>query len=319
MRPEDLIESEFPPAAELPEELVAAEPKAEKKKLTVEEERKRLQERDRLVGQYLPFATYIVRKVSKTVSGSVDFEDLLSYAKVGLIEAAERFDARYKVDFRTFAFYRIRGAIYDGLRTTGWLSRTQFAKHQFEEASNNYLKSMSDRTAAGQTNFADSPVAEMEDTILNLASVYIMSLDAAEGLQIKDPNHKPADKKFELEQTRARVRNSIEKLPQKERQLIKLYYYGGMTLDEAGSSLGLSRSWTSRLHARALEQLLKIIREVADEGEFDDLDTVKSKSPDEDAKKAQGDKPAKGRTRSPRTAEDPNAAAARALVAGKRC
>lgn len=316
MRPEDLIENEFPAETEIPEEVVAVDAKAEKKKLTPAEEKSRLQERDRLVGQYLPFATYIVRKVSKTVSGSVDFEDLLSYAKVGLIEAAERFDARYKVDFRTFAFYRIRGAIYDGLRTTGWLSRTQFAKHQFEEASNNYLKSMSDRTAAGQTNFADSPVAEMEDTILNLASVYIMSLDAAEGMQIKDPNHKPADKKFELEQTRARVRNSIEKLPQKERQLIKLYYYGGMTLDEAGSSLGLSRSWTSRLHARALEQLLKIIREVADEGEFDDLDTVKSKEVVGDEASKAAEKPTKTRRTPKTTPLDP---ASRALVAGKRC
>jgi RNA polymerase sigma factor for flagellar operon FliA len=224
-------------------------------------------DRDKLVNQYMPFATYIVRKVSKTISGSVDFEDLLGYAKIGLIEAAERFDSRYKVDFRTFAFYRIRGAIYDGLRTTGWLSRTQFQKHQFEEASNNYLKSMSDRIAAGGSANPD-PRADVEKTILNLASVYIMSLDAADGMQIKDESAEAADSKYELERTRDRVRQAIEKLPVKERQLIKLYYYGGMTLDEAGVSLGLSRSWTSRLHARALEQLQKIIRESADHDEF---------------------------------------------------
>ena len=245
-----------------------------KPKLTAQEALAKRKERDRLVEQYTPFAMYIVRKVSKTISGNVDFEDLLGYAKVGLIEAAERFDVRYKVDFRTFAFYRIRGAIYDGLRTTGWLSRTQFAKHQFEEASNNYLKNISDRVAAGGGPRYESSSHEIADCIINLASVYIMSLDAAEGLQIKDNSKVSAESKCELSQTRERVRTSIEKLPPKERQLIKLYYYGGMTLDEAGESLGLSRSWTSRLHARALEQLQKIIRENSEKGEFIELPEV---------------------------------------------
>ena len=242
------------------------EPKVE---LTPEEKAQKQKDRDQLVEQYMPFATYIVRKVSKTVSASVDFDDLMGYAKVGLIEAAERFDSRYKVDFRTFAFYRIRGAIYDGLRTQGWLSRTQFSKHQFEEAANHYMRANNDRVAAGGASKHGSATAEIKDSIMNLASVYIMSLDAAEGLQVKDEVSPTADSSCELAQTRDRVRQAIEKLPEKERQLIKLYYYGGMTLDEAGVSLGLSRSWTSRLHARALEQLQKIIKEISDEGEFE--------------------------------------------------
>src|SRR5436190_14757054 len=140
--------------------------KIENATLSPAEQRAKLVERDRLVKQYLPFATYIVRKVSKTISGNVDFEDLLAYAKIGLVEAAERFDVRFKVDFRTFAFYRIRGAIYDGLRTTGWLSRTQFARHQFEEAANYYMKSGADRAAAGGGKVYEGGAREeMEDTV----------------------------------------------------------------------------------------------------------------------------------------------------------
>lgn len=288
-KPQEVIPA---PVAEVPVEELP------KKELTPEEAAVKRKERDQLIAQYTPFATYIVRKVSKTISGSVDFEDLLSYAKVGLIEAAERFDARYKVDFRTFAFYRIRGAIYDGLRTTGWLSRTQFAKHQFEEASNNYLRSQNDRVAAGGGAVYESAQAEVSDTILNLASVYIMSLDAAEGIQVKDNSIEGADQQCEMAQTRDRVRTAIEKLPAKERQLIKLYYYGGMTLDEAGNSLGLSRSWTSRLHARALEQLQKIIRDMADEGEFDEKRPAK-KAEEAEIKKKENDRKPKNKQSPP--------------------
>ena len=219
----------------------------------------KLADRNKLVEQYLPFANYIVRKVSKTISSSVDYEDLLSYAKVGLIEAAERFDPRYKVDFKTFAFYRIRGAVYDGLRTTGWLSRSQFARYQFEEGANQYLRNLVDRKA-GTGEQAAGNVDEIYDTIFNLASIYIISMDAAEGLQIKDQKAEDAERSFELGQAKEKVKEVIDRLPEKERELIRLYYYKGMTLDEAGAKLGLSKSWASRIHARALERMAKMLR-----------------------------------------------------------
>lgn len=220
----------------------------------------KLADRNKLVEQYLPFANYIVRKVSKTISSSVDYEDLLSYAKVGLIEAAERFDPRYKVDFKTFAFYRIRGAIYDGLRTTGWLSRSQFARYQFEEGANQYLRNLVDRKAGTEGEAGAGKVDQIYDTIFNLASIYIISMDAAEGLQIKDHKAEDAERSFELGQAQEKVKDVIDKLPDKERELVRLYYYKGMTLDEAGAKLGLSKSWASRIHARALERMAKMLR-----------------------------------------------------------
>ena len=85
-------------------------------------------------------------------------------------------------------------------------------------------------------------------------------MDAAEGLQIKDQKAEDAEKSFELGQAQEKVKEVIDKLPDKERELIRLYYYKGMTLDEAGAKLGLSKSWASRIHARALERMAKMLR-----------------------------------------------------------
>ena len=74
-----------------------------------------------------------------TKQEEIDFDDLVEYGVIGLLEAADRFDPSIGANFMTFAYYRIRGAIYDGLRGMGWMSRTEYAKARFEERANEYL------------------------------------------------------------------------------------------------------------------------------------------------------------------------------------
>lgn len=210
-----------------------------------------------LVTQYLPFATSIANRVAKSLSSSVDYDDVLCNARLGLIEAAQRFDVRHEVDFRTFAYYRIKGAIFDGLRKSGWLPRSLYARLKFEEAANDYLQQRALHRPAGD----DSAVAEMADTVNGLASIYVMSLDANEDLDVEDTSQQTADQRTEFHQVRAHMRTAISGLPQTEKQLIMMYYFQNRTLEEVGERLRLSKSWTSRLHARALEELLKRIRQ----------------------------------------------------------
>ncbi|MBI4212519.1 MAG: sigma-70 family RNA polymerase sigma factor, partial [Deltaproteobacteria bacterium] len=102
-----------------------------------------LRRRDQIVEQYMPYATSIASRVCQSLSSSVDYDEVVCNARLGLLEAAKRFDVQQEVDFRTFAYYRIKGAIYDGLRRSGWLPRTLYSKIKFEEAANDFLQQRS--------------------------------------------------------------------------------------------------------------------------------------------------------------------------------
>lgn len=216
-----------------------------------------LSKRDQLVKQYLPYAASIASKVAKTLSSDADIEEIISNARLGLLEAAKRFDPQYKVDFKTFSYYRIRGAIYDGLRKTGWIPRSLYSKIKFEQAANQYLQERSQQVA--QEGGAQSE-AEVFETVNSLASIYIISFDQGEEtMEIEDTEANNIEQKVEFQKLKEQMRQAIETLPDKERKLIKMYYFKSMTLEAVGEKLHLSKSWTSRLHARALGLLFNKI------------------------------------------------------------
>jgi len=222
-----------------------------------------LQSRDQLVEQYRPYVRNIVSKVIKTVSKDVEFDDLVGYGELGLIEAAERFNPKFNVNFMTFAYYRIRGAIYDGLRGMGWISRSHYAKLRYEERANSYVCSVNERQSSTSGNSLKDEVDRMGEVITGLASIFITSLDASEGLQISDDDEQNnPHKQVEMQQARKILRAAIEKLPEQERLLLEYYYYKDMTLQQAGEKLNLSKSWASRLHARAINKLQKLVKEL---------------------------------------------------------
>jgi len=88
-------------------------------------------DRRAIAEQYAPYVRSIAGKVKRTVAKEIEFEDLVEYGMIGLLEAADRYDPSHGANFMTFAYYRIRGAIYDGLRGMGWMSRNEYAKARF--------------------------------------------------------------------------------------------------------------------------------------------------------------------------------------------
>ncbi len=223
------------------------------------QEQEALDHRNGIIEQYLPYATSIANKVAQTLSNDADIEEIVCNARLGLLEAAKRFDPKFNVDFKTFAYYRIKGAIYDGLRKTGWIPRSLYSKIKFEQAANEYLQTMSEKNTFGKVS-ADEEIGELYDTVNSLASIYIISIDASEEtMEIEDKKANDIEHKAEFQKIKEFMRQAIEELPEKERKLIKMYYFQNKTLEEAGQKLGLSKSWTSRLHARALGLLFKKI------------------------------------------------------------
>lgn len=215
---------------------------------------------ERLVTQYLPYATSISTKVVKSLSSNIDFDEVVCNARLGLLEAAQRFDENMGVDFKTFAYYRIRGAIFDGLRRTGWLPRSLYSKIKFEQAASEYLEC---KFGPDHELYEQSEMAGVADTINSLASVYVMSMDNIDELEVEDVEAKRSiEFRAEFQKIKEKVCDAVESLPDKERKLVKMYYFQNKTLEEIGEQMRLSKSWTSRLHARSLELLFERISKI---------------------------------------------------------
>lgn len=232
--------------------------------------RKELEEQKRcnlLVEQNMGYAASIASRVAKSLSAGVDYDDVLCNARLGLLDAAKRFDEKQKVDFKTFAYYRIKGAIYDGLRKSGWIPRSMYSRIKFEEASNDYLQFMSETVKEDHAANTD-----ISDTVNTLASIYVVSLDADEEFDVEDTSQENLEKRAEFMQVRNHMRDAISVLPPKEKQLIMMYYFQNKTFEEIGEKLGLSKSWVSRMHATALEMLFKRIRVLAAQGDLEEGD-----------------------------------------------
>jgi RNA polymerase sigma factor FliA len=213
--------------------------------------------------QFTPYVRSIAGKIKKTVAKEIEFDDLVEYGMIGLLEAADRYDPQHGANFMTFAYYRIRGAIYDGLRGMGWMSRSEYAKARFEERANEYLAEVAAAEEAGTEapeNPFETAVQDLAQAVQGLAAVYLTSLDGTEGLQIEDKKA-GAEDVLGLEQARSLVRETIKKLNDQERQLLEMYYYKEMSLQEVGEKLGLSKSWTSRLHARVIDKLHRLLED----------------------------------------------------------
>ena len=223
-----------------------------------------------LVEKHLSLVQAIARKVKKSLGATMDIDDLVGYGSKGLVEAAERFDGRAGVAFSTFAYYRIRGAMYDGIRTMGWYSRADYARYRAEERSNEYLQNHADRDGAARVQGPDAPGAAKPDAAAALASVgeiltgvatiHITSLEAA--ASVADQTFAAPDAALDTGRLSKRVREAMKTLPAKERQLMEMYYFGDKNLEQAGAEMGLSKSWACRLHARAVDLLRQAMADV---------------------------------------------------------
>lgn len=214
-----------------------------------------------LVEQYLSFVTALAKTILRGLPSHVDLEDLEAYGRIGLIEASRRFDASRGVQFKTFAYYRIRGAIYDGIRKMAWFDKEPDADVNFAAASNEILSDSadSDRPDAGSSSL-ESDIDQTRQTIMRLAGARLLSLNAEGMGDVADPTQDPAAE-AEMAEVIRRVQECVSSLDEKERSVIEDYYFHHKTLEEAGAKLGLSKSWTCRVHARALKSLAAVCQQ----------------------------------------------------------
>ena len=195
-------------------------------------------------------------RIHRNVPVKVDLEDLIAYGELGLAEAARDFEPERGNQFSTFAYYRIRGAIYDGMAKMTWTSRARYRRLRCESMANQVLESEREKSA-GKLSSVEESGDWFARTTEQLAIVYLASgVDSeVDAVNTAPDPHESAAQRFMHREVSEKVRALVAKLPLSESRLIQLVYFEGYTLQDAGNILGFSKSWASRLHAKVLENL----------------------------------------------------------------
>jgi RNA polymerase sigma factor FliA len=200
------------------------------------------------------------RQVARRIATpSITLDDLRSFGREGLLQAARSFDGSRGVPFRRWANMRIRGAMIDGVRQWGHLPRRVYHELRALAAGDAAQEGFDDDHGTAPAATAEAADRRLTSYLAGIATAIAVGAmvgheDVADG---REPSPEENTSKAELAR---QVRAIVQRLPDAERTLIERHYFGDETLDQASASLGLSKSWGSRLHARAIDRIARELR-----------------------------------------------------------
>jgi len=224
--------------------------------------------RESFIKQYAPLVKYVAGKVAANMPQSVEFDDLVGFGVFGLIDAIDKFDSEKNVKFKTYAVTRIRGAIFDELRSIDWVPRSVRQKSREIEDAIMQVEAKLGRPASDAEVAASMGISddEFSKAMLKVSGTAIMSLsdvwysaDESEKITVADSIESPGslnpDAVIEREEIKRVIVESIQELPDKEKKVLVLYYYEDLTLKEIGKVLEVTESRVSQLHTKAILRL----------------------------------------------------------------
>jgi RNA polymerase sigma factor for flagellar operon FliA len=236
-------------------------------------------EQEQVLLEHLPMVRFLARRIHERLPQHVDIEDLVSAGVVGLMDAFSKFNPAKRVQFRSYAQFRIRGAILDSLRTLDWSPRELRRKGRAVESAIQVLTARLGH-APNEAEVAAEIGQELEEyqqLLGDLKGLEIgtLHIERNEGSGEEElayvPGRPEEDPLFcclrkELEE---RLAESIQNLPDRERLVMSLYYYEEMTMREIGLALGVVESRVSQVHASAVAHLRAALRDLAARGVFE--------------------------------------------------
>lgn len=219
-----------------------------------------------LVKKYIPLVSYHVQRISINLPKSVSRDDIRSLGMMGLFDALERFDPERDFKFDTYASFRIRGAILDGLRKEDWLPRSAREKVKkidatIEKLEQKLMRNVTPVEIAEELNISEDDVytALNETFFANILSIdeHPQDQEEKEGMKfyIKDHHAELPEKHVLQEELYDELSKMIEKLNEKEQLVLQLFYKEELTLTEIGHVMGLSTSRISQIHSRSIFKL----------------------------------------------------------------
>jgi len=222
-----------------------------------------------LIISYSPLVKYVAGRLSSGLPQTVDTADLVSYGIFGLIDAIEKFDPERGIKFETYAIARIKGAIIDELRAMDWVPRSVRSRARDFEAAyialeNRFKRVPSDNEIAREMGVS---AQELRAILTKLSYTSVISFEEmwSAGADHDDrmdpfgsiPDETADDPVHMLESAELKeiLAGAIDRLPDREKTVIALYYYEGLTLKEIGSVLGVTESRVSQMHTKAVLRL----------------------------------------------------------------
>ena len=224
--------------------------------------------RDSLIVHYSPLVKYVASRVAVGLPQNVEQADLVSYGMFGLIDAIDKFEPGRGFKFETYAISRIKGAILDELRSIDWVPRSVRAKVRsiekaFAKLEARHHRSPTDEELAEELGWTE---LQFQQTLSQISTVGLAALDEilvvggdrgetlTLGDTIADSSHGPMGA-FEVAELRQLLAQAINGMPEREKIVLTLYYYEGLTLAEVGQVLGVTESRVCQIHTKAVLQL----------------------------------------------------------------
>jgi RNA polymerase sigma factor FliA len=202
-------------------------------------------------------------KIQRKLPPSVELDDLVAFGQVGLVEAARGFDPRRGGKFITYAYYRIRGAIFDGLAKMSWFHPRDYHASRYERMADEVLQLTGGDGEGSPPASLEDDLRGLRDVTGSLLVVYLASTgrgeDGERSLDLADESTPGPSARVMEEEIREKLRQLIDALPADAGALIRAVYYEGATLKDAGAQLGISKAWASRLHAKTLRRLARAL------------------------------------------------------------
>ncbi len=223
--------------------------------------------REGLILHYSALVKFVAGRLKAGLPRSVDPQDLVSYGTFGLIDAIDKFEPERGYKFETYAVNRIKGAILDELRALDWVPRSVRARareiqRSLGELEHRLQRSPTDEELAEHMNM---PTETLQDRLGEIATLGIMALDdllnpgerdsSTMGDLLADPRAADPSGSFEQEETRYLLVDAVNRLSDRERLVVTLYYYEGLTLAEIGKVLTVTESRVCQIHTKAVMSL----------------------------------------------------------------
>jgi len=225
--------------------------------------------RERLILHYSPLVKYVAGRVGVGLPPNIEQADLVSYGIFGLIDAIERFDLERAIKFETYAISRIRGAIIDELRAIDWIPRS--VRYKAREIERAYARLEGDLhrtpTEAEVAEEMGISLGDLHQIFSQVSFVNVVALDELLNVggekgdklslvdTLEDTKAEDPVAAFESEETKYLLAKAINQLPEREKIVVTLYYYEGLTLAEIGQVLGVTESRICQMHTKAVLQL----------------------------------------------------------------
>ena len=235
-------------------------------------------DRDLLLMEHLPTVRYLARRIHERLPQHVDLDDLISAGVVGLIDAFSKFDHSKKVQFKSYAQFRIRGAILDSLRTLDWSPRELRRKGRAVEEA---IRSVTQRVGRAPSELEiagemELSLTEYQQLLGDLKGLEIGSLHMERSEESGDeelayvPGSPEEDPLFRClkGEMKQRLADAIDELPEKERMVLTLYYYEELTMKEIGLTLGVVESRVSQIHSSAVLRLRTALADLRSGGQI---------------------------------------------------